>query len=141
MATSFFDPFDALQQFQQAIDAYRSSSWLGSGPSGAGSFPPLNVFRQGEDIVVIAEVPGVRKSDLQIEVKGRTIRIAGAKSVGYGEKASIHRRERLAGRFDRAITLPVEVDADQVKAECRDGILALYLPSAESDKPRAIQLS
>src|ERR1044071_10436671 len=81
MATSFFDPFDALQQFQQAIDAYRSSSWLGSGPSGAGSFPPLNVFRQGENIVVIAEVPGVRKSDLQIEIKDRTIRIAGTKST------------------------------------------------------------
>ena len=73
--------------------------------------------------------------------KGRTIRIAGAKSVGYGEKTSIHRRERLAGSFDRAITLPVEIDADKVKAECRDGILALYLARAERDKPRAIQLS
>jgi len=135
------DALDALLQFQQSLDTSRSSGWLGAGPSGGGSYPPLNVFRQGDDIVVIAEVPGVRKSDLQIEVKGRTIRIAGAKSVGYGEKTSIHRRERLAGRFDRAITLPVEIDADKVKAECRDGILALHLPRAEHDKPRAIQLS
>jgi HSP20 family protein len=135
------DALDALLQFQQALDTSRSSGWLGSSPSGSGSYPPLNVFRQGEDIVVIAEVPGVRKSDLQLEVKGRTIRIAGTKSVSYGEKSSIHRRERLAGRFDRAITLPVEIEADKVKAECRDGILALYLPRAESDKPRAIPLS
>jgi len=135
------DALDALLQFQQALDTSRSSGWLGSSPSGGGSYPPLNVFRQGDDIVVIAEVPGVRKSDLQIEVKGRTIRIAGTKSVSYGEQSSVHRRERLAGRFDRAITLPVEVDADKVKAECRDGILALYLPRAEHDKPRAIQLS
>jgi len=135
------DALDALLQFQQSLDTSRSSGWLGAGPSGGGSYPPLNVFRQGDDVVVIAEVPGVRKSDLQIEVKGRTIRIAGAKSVGYGEKTSIHRRERLAGRFDRAITLPVEIEADKVKAECRDGILALYLPRAESDKPRAIPLS
>jgi HSP20 family protein len=135
------DALDALLQFQQSLDTSRSSGWLGAGPSGGGSYPPLNVFRQGDDIVVIAEVPGVRKSDLQIEVKGRTIRIAGAKSVGYGEKTSIHRRERLAGRFDRAITLPVEIEADKVKAECRDGILALYLPRAETDKPRAIPLS
>jgi len=135
------DALDALLQFQQSLDTSRSSGWLGSSPSGSGSYPPLNVFRQGDDIVVIAEVPGVRKSDLQIEVKGRTIRIAGTKSVGYGEKTSIHRRERLAGRFDRAITLPVEIEADKVKAECRDGILALYLPRAESDKPRAIPLS
>ena len=135
------DALDALLQFQQSLDTSRSSGWLGSSPSGGGSYPPLNVFRQGDDIVVIAEVPGVRKSDLQIEIKGRTIRIAGAKSVGYGEKTSIHRRERLAGRFDRAITLPVEIEADKVKAECRDGVLALYLPRAERDKPRAITLS
>jgi HSP20 family protein len=135
------DALDALLQFQQALDTSRSSGWLGSSPSGSGSYPPLNVFRQGDDIVVIAEVPGVRKSDLQIEVKGRTIRIAGTKSVSYGEKSSVHRRERLAGRFDRAITLPVEVDAEKIKAECRDGILALHLPRAERDKPKTIQLS
>jgi len=135
------DALDALLQFQQSLDTSRSSGWLASSPSGSGSYPPLNVFRQGDDIVVIAEVPGVRKSDLQIEVKGRTIRIAGTKSVGYGEKSSVHRRERLACRFDRAITLPVEVDAEKVKAECRDGILALYLQRAERDKPKTIQLS
>jgi len=135
------DALDALLQFQQALDTSRSSGWLGSSPSGSGSYPPLNVFRQGDDIVVIAEVPGVRKSDLQIEVKGRTIRIAGTKSVSYGEKSSVHRRERLAGRFDRALTLPLEIDEEKVKAECRDGILALHLPRAERDKPRAITLS
>lgn len=135
------DALDALLQFQHALDTSRSSGWLGSSPSGSGSYPPLNVFRQGDDIVVIAEVPGIRKSDLQLEVKGRTLRIAGTKSVPYGEKSSAHRRERLAGRFDRAITLPVEIDAEKVRAECRDGILALYLPRAERDKPRAITLS
>jgi HSP20 family protein len=47
----------------------------------------------------------------------------------------------LAGSFDRAITLPVEIDADRVKAECRDGVLAVYLPRAERDKPRAISVA
>jgi HSP20 family protein len=54
---------------------------------------------------------------------------------------SLHRRERLAGSFDRTIALPVEIDADKVRAECRDGILALYLPRAEQDKPRSITIS
>ena len=53
----------------------------------------------------------------------------------------MHRRERLAGRFDRIISLPVEIDADGVKAECRDGILALFLPRAENDKPKSIQVA
>lgn len=140
MAILFSDPVDALLQFQQALDAFRTSGWLGSSPSGRGAYPPLNVFRKGEDIVVITELPGIHKSDLQIQVKGNTIRLAGAKSAKYGEQVSLHRRERLAGNFDRAITVPVEIDADNVKAEYRDGILALYLPRAERDKPKTITI-
>jgi HSP20 family protein len=98
------------------------------------------VFRKGDDFVVIAELPGIKKSDLDIQVKGNTIRIAGAKSVDYEAKGSLHRRERLAGRFDRAVAIPVQIDIDQVKAEYRDGILALFLPRAEQDKPRSIQV-
>jgi HSP20 family protein len=141
MAMLLPDPFDALLQFQHALDSFRTSGWLGAGPSSGGAYPPLNVFRKGDDVVVIAEVPGVRKENLQIEIKGNTIRIAGSKSVDYGERVGLHRRERRAGTFDRAVTLPVEIDADAVKAECRDGILAIYLPRAEHDKPKSIAVS
>lgn len=137
----FSDPVDALWQLQQALDAFRASDWLTSGPSAGGAYPPLNVFRRGDDIVIIIEVAGVKKSDLEIQIKGDTIRIAGKKSVDYGEKAGLHRRERLAGRFDRAIAVPVEIDAERVKAEYRDGVLALYLPRAERDKPKTITVN
>ncbi|HME23542.1 MAG TPA: Hsp20/alpha crystallin family protein [Acetobacteraceae bacterium] len=137
----FPDPFDTLSSLQQALDTLRTSGWLASGPSGGGSYPPVNVFRKGDDFVVITEVPGIGKSDLEIQVKGNTIRLAGTKSVTYPEKASLHRRERLAGRFDRTVTLPVEIDPDGVKAECRDGILALFLPRAERDKPKSIRIA
>jgi HSP20 family protein len=141
MAMLFSDPFDALVQFQRALDNFRSSSWLGTSPSGSGSYPPFNVFRKGHDLVLITEVPGVRKADLQIQVKGNTIRISGSKAVQYGTQAGVHRRERLAGSFDRAVTVPVEIDADHVRAECRDGILALYLPRHERDKPKSIAIA
>jgi HSP20 family protein len=134
----FADPFDALTSFQQALDAFRASNWLGSSPSASGTYPPLNVFRKGDDLVVIAEVPGIQKENLQIQVKGNTIRISGTKAVQYGDNAAIHRRERLAGSFDRAISVPVEIDADKVQAECRDGMLALFLPRAERDRPKSI---
>src|ERR1700720_1808475 len=112
MALLFSDPVDARVQFQQALDPFRTSGWLGSSPSGSGAYPPLNVFRKGDDLVVIAEVPGIPKDDLQIQAKGNTTRIAGRKSVEYGEMAGLHRRERLVGNFDRALTVPVEIDAD-----------------------------
>src|SRR5260370_4399289 len=137
----FSDPFDALSSFQQALDAFRASGWLEAGPSGGGAYPPMNVFRKGDDFVVIAEVPGVKKSDLEVQVKGSTIRLAGAKSVSYPEKVAVHRRERLGGEFDRAVTLPVEIDPDGVKAEYRDGVLALFLPRAEHDKPKSIKVA
>lgn len=140
MATLFPDPFDALLSFQQALDSFRASGWLGSSPSASGTYPPLNVFRKGDDLVVIAEVPGIQKENLQVQVKGNTIRIAGIKAVQYGDNSAIHRRERLAGSFDRAISVPVEIDADKVQAECRDGMLALFLPRAERDKPKPIPI-
>jgi HSP20 family protein len=137
----FPDPFDTLLNLQKAMDTFRASGWLGAGPSGSGSYPPMNVFRKGDDFVMIAEVPGVKKADLDIQVKGNTVRLAGTKSVTFPEKASVHRRERLAGRFDRAMSLPVEIDPDGVKAECRDGILAVFLPRAERDRPKSIRVA
>jgi HSP20 family protein len=137
----FPDPFDSLLSLQQALDTYRSSGWLTSGPSGGGAYPPMNMFRKGHDFIIITEVPGIKRSDLEVQVKGRTVRVAGTKSATYPEKAGLHRRERLSGRFDRAVALPVEIDADGVKAECHDGILALYLPRAEHDKPKSIQVA
>jgi HSP20 family protein len=141
MAMQLPDPFETLFNLQQALDAIRQSDWLESSPSGTGPYPPVNVFRQGDDFVIITEVPGLKKADLDIQIKDNTIRIAGTKSVEYAKKASLHRRERSAGRFDRAVTIPVRVDADRVKAEYHDGILALYLPRAEQDKPRSIKIA
>ncbi len=136
----FSDPFDALLSFQQALDAFRASDWLDAGPSGGGAYPPVNVFRKGDDFIIITEIPGVKKADLDLQVKGRTLRLSGQKTVAFPEKAAVHRRERLSGRFDRAVTLPVEIDPEGVKAEYRNGILALFLPRAERDKPRTITI-
>jgi len=138
----FPDPFATLLNLQQAMDAFRASDWLASGPSGGGAYPPMNVFRKGDDFIIIAEVPGAKKSDLEVQIKRNTIRLAGTKSVNFVERASLHRRERLAGRFDRALTLPVQIDTDGVKAECRDGILVLtlMLPKAREAQARRIAI-
>jgi len=141
MAMLLPNPFENLMRLQQALDSFRESEWLDRGPSGTGPYPPFNVFRNGDDFVIVLEVPGVEKSNLEVQVKDNTIRIAGTKTVSYPEKASLHRRERLAGSFDRTVTLPVAIDPSKVKAECRDGVLALHLSRAEQDKPRSIKIS
>jgi HSP20 family protein len=141
MAFTYTDPFDALFTLQRALDAHLTSDWLGGGTAGAGGFPPINVFQKGDDFVAVVELPGVDKNDLQIEARENTIRIAGKKAIKYDDGASIHRRERIAGTFDRSFALPIEINADGIVAEFRDGVLALFVPRAESQKPRTIKIS
>ena len=135
------DPFDALFNLQRALEARLESDWLHGQTTSQGPFPPINVFQQGEDVLAIVELPGVQKDSLQIEAKENTIRIAGKKAESYPEGVSVHRRERISGEFDRTISLPVQLDPDGIKAEYRDGVLALYLPRSEADKPRVIKIT
>jgi HSP20 family protein len=135
------DPFAALLGLQRAMDGVMGNDWFGSRTSGTGAFPLVNVFNDGEDFVLVAELPGVKKEDLDIQVRGDTLRIQGKKAISYDDGASVHRRERAAGQFDRTLTLPAEVDAAKVAAEYRDGVLTLRLPRAESAKPRTVTIN
>jgi HSP20 family protein len=140
MATAFGDPFETLFSIQRALEAREASDWLRNQTTSQGPFPPINVFQQGDDILAIIELPGVDKSVLQVQAKENTIRISGRKTPSYPEGVSLHRRERSAGEFDRTLSIPVQIDPDGIRAEYRDGILALYLPRSERDKPRTIKI-
>jgi len=131
-------PFSARER---ALESRLESDWLRGATAGTGAFPPINVFQQSDNLVAIIELTGVNKSDLEIQAKDRTIRISGKKNVAYPEKVSLHRRERLSGTFDRTLTVPIGIDAEHIKAEYRDGVLALFIPRAESDKPRSISIN
>jgi HSP20 family protein len=135
------DPFDALLAMQRGLEARSSSDWLEDATTSRGPYPPINVFQQGDNFVAIIELPGVSKDDLEIQAKENTLRIAGKKVIDYKQGVSIHRRERVSGEFDRTLTLPIQIDPDTVKAEYRDGVLALFISRAESDKPRTIKIT
>src|SRR4029453_1573978 len=136
-----YNALEALFDFQRALDSRLESDWLRGATAGTGAFPPINVFQQGDSLVAIIELAGINKSELEIQAKDSTIRIFGKKNVAYPEKVSLHRRERLSGTFDRTLTVPIQIDADRIKAEYRDGVLALFIPRAESDKLRSISIN
>ena len=136
-----YNALDALFDFQRALESRLESDWLRGATAGTGAFPPINVFQQGDNLVAIIELAGVNKSDLDIQAKDNTIRISGKKEITYPEKVSLHRRERLTGTFDRTLTVPIQIDADRIKAEYRDGVLAVFIPRAETDKPRTISIN
>jgi len=137
---NYNDPFEALFALQRALDARLDSDWMGDSTAGIGSYPPINIFQKGDDFVAVVELPGVHKGDLQIEAKENTIRIFGNKAITYEKDASIHRRERLSGVFNRTISIPIQINPDSIRAEYRDGVLALHIPRAESEKPRTIKI-
>ena len=138
---NYGDPFEALFALQRALDARLESDWMGESTAGVGSYPPMNIFQKGDDFVVVVELPGVGKNDLQIEAKENTIRIFGNKAINYEKAASVHRRERLSGVFDRTLSIPMQIDPDGIRAEYRDGVLPLFIPRAASEKPRTIKIT
>jgi HSP20 family protein len=141
MSNGYRNPFETMLALQRALDSRLESSWIGSGTTGYGAYPPINIFQKDDNFVAVVELPGVDKSGLSIEAKDDTIRISGEKSIAYGKDTSLHRRERVAGVFDRTISLPVQINPDAVKAEYSDGVLALFIPRAESEKPRSIKIN
>ena len=135
------DPFATLLAVQRATDNAMRGDWFGARASGRGSFSPVDVFSEGDDYVIVAELPGVKKEDLDIQVKGDTVRIQGKKVVELAADVSVHRRERSEGQFDRTLSFPAQLDAAKASADYRDGVLTLRLPRAQSEKPRSVTIN
>lgn len=112
--------------------------------SGAGRWlPPVDIYESGaREIVLRADLPGLRRDAIDLTVENNTLTIRGERlrdEEGIGEDR-YHRVERPAGTFQRTFTLPNTVDASRVKAEYRDGVLTVMLPLREEARPRQIQV-
>ncbi len=107
---------------------------------GAGQYPQVNLGEDGDNLYIEALVPGMDPASLELSVMRGTLTLTGERREAGGDNVTWHRNERGGGKFLRTIDLPVEVDADKVKAECRDGMLLVTLPKAEGVKPRKISI-
>src|SRR6516162_3458889 len=67
--TTLIDPFDALLNLQRALEGRLASDWLSESTAGMGTFPPINVFQQGDDFVAVVELPGVSRDNLEIQAR------------------------------------------------------------------------
>ncbi|HUR44301.1 MAG TPA: Hsp20/alpha crystallin family protein [Candidatus Saccharimonadales bacterium] len=104
--------------------------------------PALDLHEDKENIFVKAEVPGMKKEEIEISLHDGTLTLSGERRESTPEAGVTPiRTERFAGRFSRSVSLPSSVDADKVKATYRDGILTVVLPKAEDAKPKQIQIN
>ena len=104
-------------------------------------FPSINVWEQGDSLFAEAEVPGLTGDHVEIMVVGNELTIKGERPEDLESGKTYHRRERGVGTFTRVVRLPVDVNAEQVQASLKDGVLLVTLPKAEAAKPRKIQVN
>jgi len=136
----FGSPFAELENMRRQMDRlFETHRDRPVGRTSAGVFPSINITEDKDAFYVSAELPGVKSADLDLNVTANQLTLAGERKIT--EEAGdvrYHRREREAGRFSRAIALPGDVNADDVKAKLADGVLTVTVPKAEKAKPRQI---
>jgi HSP20 family protein len=104
--------------------------------------PTLDLYEDKDNLIVKAELPGLKREEIDISVHDGTLTISGERN--YEEQkddAETYRSERFFGRFHRTLTLPKPVESDQAKASYKDGILTVTLPKTEEAKPKQIQVN
>ncbi len=104
------------------------------------TFPPVNVWEDDRTLFAEVELPGMKMDDIEVSVVGDELTIEGERKDDPAEDLTYHSRERGAGSFSRVLRLPVEVDAEKVRATLRDGVLTITLPKAQTAMPRKIRI-
>ena len=101
--------------------------------------PAVDMFDDDDRIVIKAELPGMDKKDISVDVENRVLTLSGERNYDSEVKEeNYYRRERAYGRFKRAFNLPADVDSDQIKADFKDGVLRVEIPKPEEQKPKQI---
>lgn len=142
MVSDFARSWEPLLSLQNALEQAMNQDFFGFSTTDRGVFPPISVFRDEDNLLLTAELPGVDKNDINIEIKSDLFRLYGEQKPDIDvREVSIHRRERNIGKFDRTLKLPFGIDADQVSAHYENGVLKVTLPLAESAKTKKVKIS
>jgi HSP20 family protein len=130
----------ALQNRINSIFEDRSQ---GAGPVVTAAFvPPVDIYEDEQKIVLKLEVPGLKDSDLDIQLENNVLSVKGERKFEHEEKQeNFHRIERRYGSFHRSFTIPTTVDSDSVKASYDAGVLSISLDKRAEAKPKQIKVS
>ena len=103
--------------------------------------PVVDIYDNDDKLVIKADLPGLSKDDITIDLKNRVLTVQGERSVENEVKEeNYYRRERNYGKFCRAFTMPAEVDSDQINAAFKDGVLKIDIPKPKEQRPRQIAI-
>ena len=154
MALVRFRPFSsAVDPFRDLSDIQSEMNRLFDGffgrPSQVGQVggmervwaPAVDMYETKDELVITAELPGLTEKDIHLSITGDMLTIRGERRWDQEVKQeNYYRGERWFGKFERALPLPIPVQAEKVKASYRDGVLTVTLPKAEEIKPKEIKI-
>jgi len=137
--TDVFDQFDRMRRQMDRMfgDVSRPA---GIRSLVAGTFPAVNVGVSEEQVDVYLFAAGIDPKTLNISLQQNLLTVEGERKIEYPEKVQFYRQERFSGKFRRVLTLPEDVDPDQVSAHYRDGVLQISVKRREAVRPRQIEV-
>ena len=122
LADSFFQP-------SRSEDELSLGTW----------HPVVDMYDEDDRIIIKAELPGMEKKDISVDVKDRVLTLSGERNYDDEVKEeNYYRRERAYGKFQRSFSLPADVNSDNIKADFKDGLLKIEVPKPEKQKPKEI---
>jgi len=104
------------------------------------SWPALNLYDEGNKLVLEAEVPGLSEQAIQLSLNQNVLSITGERNVEAPKDYAVHRQERVAIKFARSVSLPCQVDTDKVAAHVKDGLLTVSMEKSQEAQPRHITI-
>lgn len=141
MRVKVFEPFRSFKPFYGDFDNWFNSVAKGSESEGAAWNPSVDVYETENSYVLKADLPGIKKEDINLDVNNNTLTIKGDKKFEEKvEKDNYLRIERRYGSFSRSFTLSEKVDKENISANYKDGVLEVTLPKKEEAKPKEIKV-
>jgi len=150
MAIQRWRPWDEFREMERRLDEMfrhplltlrHPPAWWRVPTAELGWMPALEVYEKDDKFVVRAELPGMKKEDIDISIVGDTLTIRGERKAESEVKdEDYYRCEMCYGKFSRAITLPSAIQADKVEASYQNGILEIVLPKAIEAKPKKVEV-
>tara|TARA_B100002019_G_scaffold149713_1_gene128823 strand:+ start:1103 stop:1579 length:477 start_codon:yes stop_codon:yes gene_type:complete len=135
---SFLTPFDKMFDDLVSSSFPQINETVGINPFSGTAYPKVNVYEYDDKVGLIAEIPGLDKKDLTVEVEDGVLTIAGEKHNGIFDeaKAKVLRRELKQSSFKRQFTLGDLLDGETITANFKDGILSIEIPKVEPELPK-----
>jgi len=143
-AVERWEPFRGVNEIQGEMNRLLDSFFGRPATLVAGErmwAPLADMYETKDDLLVTFELPGVREKEVSVSITGDVLTVKGERRFERDvEDEGFHRLERVYGKFERSMPLPIPVQADKVKATYRDGVLEIRLPKVEEVKPKEIKI-